>query len=108
MSTDPGAPDDVANEMSESERNRTIIFILIQVFFLAVSPVAGGFHYKLWSMLDSAILVISIGLTGLLFVLESRAMRKKLFALAVVLYVAGVIDISLNILLSGVTGWGDL
>jgi hypothetical protein len=92
--------------MSEGERGRVMIFLAIQVFFLAVSPIAGGFHYKLWSMLDSAILVVSIGLTGLLFVLESRRARKRLFALAILLYVLGVIDISVNILISGITGWG--
>ena len=95
------------SEMTESERNRTFIFMLIQGFFLLVSPFAGGFHYKIWSMLDSSILVISIGLTGLMFVLGAKVARDRVFRAAVALYVLGVLDISLNILLSGWLGWGD-
>ena len=95
------------SEMTESERNRTFIFMLIQGFFLLVSPFAGGFHYKIWSMLDSSILVISIGLTGLMFVLGAKKGRDLAFRAAVALYVLGVLDISLNILLSGWLGWGD-
>ena len=95
-----------AEEMAEAERNRVLIFILIQVFFLLLSPFAGGFNYKVWSMLDSSILVISIGLTGLMFVLGARRGRDLVFKAAVALYVLGVLDISLNILLSGWIGWG--
>lgn len=93
-------------EMTENERNRVIAFIVIQVFFLLVSPWAGGFNYKVWSMLDSAILVVSIGLTGLMFVLEGKRSRTVVFKTAVVLYIMGVVDIALNILLSGWLGWG--
>lgn len=56
-------------------------------------------------MLDSAILVLSIGLTGLMLVMEQRKGRALLFKLAVALYIAGVLDMSLNILLSGWFGW---
>ncbi len=93
--------------LSEAEKTRLITFVVIQVFFLLVSPLAGGFHYKTWSMLDSAILVISIGLTGLVFVLASKKGRELAFRAAVVLYILGVVDISLNILLSGWLGWGS-
>ena len=92
--------------MTESQRNRVVAFIVIQVFFLLVSPWAGGFNYKVWSMLDSAILVVSIGLTGLMFVLEDRRSRAVVFRTAVFLYILGVVDVALNILLSGWLGWG--
>ncbi len=95
-------------EMTEAQRTRITAFIIIQVLFLLVSPLAGGFHYKIWSMLDSAILVVSIGLTGLLFVLENRRSRTLVFKAAVVLYILGVVDIALNILLSGWLGWEKL
>lgn len=93
-------------EMTESQRNRVITFVVIQVFFLLVSPWAGGFNYKVWSMLDSAILVVSIGLTGLMFVLDGKRSRAVVFKAAVALYVLGVVDIAINILLSGWLGWG--
>jgi hypothetical protein len=39
------------------------IFITLQMFFLVVSIFTGGFHFKLWSMLDTALLIQSIGIT---------------------------------------------
>jgi nitrate reductase NapE component len=93
--------------MTEEERNRTLLFVAIQVFFLLVSPLAGGFQYKVWSMLDSAILVVSLGLTGLVFVLDKKRARDTVFKAAMVCYILGVLDISLNILLSGWVGWGN-
>ena len=98
--------DDSAGGMSRNEMSRMTTFVVIQVFFLLVSPLAGGWQYKVWSMLDSAILVCSIGLTGLMFVLEQKSIRDRVFRVAVVLYLLGVVDISLNILVSGVIGWG--
>ena len=56
-------------------------------------------------MLDSALLVLSIGITGLVFTLDSPSHRKAAFRVAMILYVLGVLDMSLNILLSGVLGW---
>lgn len=54
-------------EISNNELARYKNFLGIQVFFLIISPFAGGFNYKIWSMLDSAILVSCIGFTGLAF-----------------------------------------
>lgn len=85
--------------------NRVWAFIVIQVSFLALSPFTGGFHNKVWSMLDSALLVSSIGITGLLFVLEDGIFRQLAFRAALVLYVCAVIDMSINILLTGWFGW---
>lgn len=99
--------DAALGEMTESERNRILIFVGIQILFLVISPLAGGFHYKIWSMLDSSILVVSIGLTGLIFVAGSPKTRALLFKVAVGLYVLGVLDVAVNILLSGWLGWAD-
>ncbi len=89
---------DSAGGMSRNEMSRMTTFVVIQVFFLLVSPLAGGWQYEVWSMLDSAILVCSIGLTGLMFVLEQKRARAIVFRVAVVLYVLGVLDMSINIL----------
>jgi len=58
-------------------------------------------------VLDSAILVLSIGITGLVFTLEAPRHRKLAFRTAVVLYLLAVLDMSVNILVSGVVGWKD-
>jgi len=93
--------------LPEGEMKRAVTFIVIQAVFLAISPLTGGWHYKIWSMLDSAILVLSIGLTGLMFVIEGAKFRRLIFKVAVALYVMAVVDMSLNILLSGWLGWGE-
>ena len=61
-----------------SESMRTVIFLGIQVFFLALSPWTGGFHNKVWSMLDSALLVSAIGMTSLVFVLAFVGVKMLL------------------------------
>jgi len=97
--------DDSQDFMSKVETSRTLIFLGIQAGFLVVSPLAGGFHKTVWSMLDSALLVLSIGVTGLLFTLDTSIGRKIAFRSAVVLYLLAVLDMSVNILVSGVVGW---
>jgi len=87
------------------ELARFKVFVTIQVLFLLASPLAGGFHYKLWSMLDTALFVLSIGVSALAFVVETRRARTLVFRVAAVVYVLGVLDMSANILLSGVLGW---
>ncbi|MBN1254463.1 MAG: hypothetical protein JXA50_04250 [Deltaproteobacteria bacterium] len=87
------------------EAKRTSAFIGLQLFFLAISPFTGGFHKEVWSMLDSSILVLSIGITGLIYILENQSLRKTFFNIALILYILAVLDMSLNILLSGVLGW---
>ena len=67
--------DSTDTEISPSERDRALLFLGIQVGFLAVSPLARGFDMQVWSMLDSPILVFLIGITGLVFVLDELAIR---------------------------------
>ena len=94
-----------AIELSKAELTRTFIFLAIQLGFLVASPWAGGFHNKIWSMLDSSILISAIGITGLVFVLDSFKARRRVFKVAIVLYVAAVVDMSVNVLLTGWLGW---
>lgn len=89
------------------EMTRCKLFIFIQVFFLIVSIFTGGFNYKLWSMLDSALLIQAIGVTGLVVVLEEAHLRRLAFRAGIILYLLGVFDMGINVLISGVVGWKD-
>ncbi len=80
-------------------------FLWIQILFLLASPLTGGFHFAMWSMLDTSLLLLSIGITNLAFVVESRASRRLIFQVAATIYIAGVIDMAINVLMSGVLGW---
>jgi hypothetical protein len=88
-----------------SEVTRVKLFLAIQAFFLIVSVFTGGFHFKLWSMLDTALLIQSIGVTGLVVVLEGARLRRLAFNTAIVLYLLGLLDMGINVLVSGVVGW---
>lgn len=88
-----------------TEMDRLKWFAGLQLLFFIGSPFAGGFHNELWSMLDSALLVISFGITGLVIVLPTQKYKKRAFYIAVVFYVLAVIDIAINILLTGWVGW---
>ena len=92
-------------EPTRSELARFRAFIFIQFLFLGASPLTGGFHYKLWSMMDTSLLVLSIGLSALTFVIETREGRRLVFRTSAVIYVLGVLDMAINILMSGVVGW---
>lgn len=81
------------------------LFLGIQFFFLIVSIFTGGFHFKLWSMLDTALMIQSIGVTGLVLVLEEAHLRRLAFKVAVILYLLAVLDMGINVLVSGVVGW---
>lgn len=93
--------------LSRNEIQRYQIFVWIQVFFLAVSLITGGFNFTVWSMLDSSILIVSIGVSGLLFVMDEVKFRKNIFNVAIVLYLLAVLDMAVNILISGSVGWGN-
>lgn len=95
----------VTEEPSRVELARFKTFITIQVIFLCGSPLAGGLRFRPWSMLDTAILVLSIGMSGLAFVLESPRGRRRVLRIAGTLYLLAVLDMSINILLSGILGW---
>lgn len=92
--------------LPEGQRIKT--FVVLQIFFLLLSPLCGGFHYKMWSMLDTALLIGSIGITALVPVLESRRERSLTLRIAIVLYLAAIADMSINVLVSGWLGWQAL
>ena len=87
------------------ELTRVKIFLGIQAFFLVVSVFTGGFNFKLWSMLDTALMIQSIGVTALVVVLEEARHRRLAFKLAIVLYLVAVLDMGINVCVSGVVGW---
>lgn len=90
------------------EITRVKLFIWIQIFFLIISIFTGGFHFKVWSMLDTALLIQSIGITALVVVLDEPGLRRMAFRAAIVLYLLGLIDMGLNVLISGAVGWSSL
>jgi len=96
---------DSVPEISRTEIQRYQTFIWIQLFFLAVSVFAGGFNFTVWSMLDSSILIVSIGLAGLLFVVDDPKLRKIIFYITIVLYLLAILDMAVNVLVSGSVGW---
>jgi hypothetical protein len=87
------------------ELTRVKLFLGIQAFFLVVSVFTGGFNFKLWSMLDTALMIQSIGVTALVVVLEEAGHRKLAFKAAILLYLLAVLDMGVNVLISGVVGW---
>ena len=87
------------------ELTRVKIFLVIQFFFLVVSVFTGGFNFKLWSMLDTALMIQSIGVTALVVVLEEPQHRRLAFKAAIILYLLAVLDMGINVLISGVVGW---
>jgi len=93
-------PATVADELT-----RVKIFLGIQAFFLVISVFTGGFNFKLWSMLDTALMIQSIGVTALVIVLEEARHRRIAFKAAIVLYLLAVLDMGINVCISGVVGW---
>jgi len=87
------------------ELTRVKLFLGIQAFFLVVSVFTGGFNFKLWSMLDTALMIQSIGVTALVVVLEEQKHRRVAFKVAIVLYLLAVLDMGINVCISGVVGW---
>jgi hypothetical protein len=96
----PPAPPPFVDELT-----RVKIFLGIQAFFLVISVFTGGFNFKLWSMLDTALMIQSIGVTALVVVLEEARQRRLAFKLAIVLYLLAVLDMGINVCISGVVGW---
>jgi hypothetical protein len=87
------------------ELTRVKIFLGIQAFFLVLSVFTGGFNFKLWSMLDTALMIQSIGVTALVVVLEDQRHRRLAFKVAIVLYLLAVLDMGINVCISGIVGW---
>lgn len=89
----------------DDELDRVKIFLGIQVLFLILSGFTGGFQFAWWSMLDSALLIQSIGITALVPVLEEARLRRLAFKAAITFYLLAIADMGLNVLISGVVGW---
>jgi hypothetical protein len=53
-------------------------------------------------MLDIALLIESIGITSLILVLDEARHRHLAFKTAVVLYLIALLDMGINVLISGV------
>jgi hypothetical protein len=87
------------------ELTRVKIFLGIQVFFLVVSVFTGSFNFKLWSMLDTALMIQSIGITALVVVLEDARHRRLAFKVAIIIYLLAVLDMGINVCVSRVVGW---
>ena len=87
------------------ELTRVKLFLGIQAFFLVVSVFTGGFNFKLWSMLDTALMIQSIGITALVVVLEDARHRRLAFKVAIIICLLAVLDMGINVCISGVVGW---
>jgi hypothetical protein len=93
------------NPSDSTEVTRVKLFLGMQFFFLVVSIFTGGFNFKLWSMLDTALMLQSIGVTSLVLVLEEAKLRRLAFRVAVIIYLLAILDMGINVLISGVVGW---
>lgn len=110
MNTEPESPAPILPKPQPEgsipdELTRVKIFLGIQAFFLVVSVFTGGFNFKLWSMLDTALMIQSIGVTALVVILEEARHRRLAFKVAIVLYLLAVLDMGINVCISGVVGW---
>ena len=105
---EPMAPIDLIACLVSDELTRVKIFLGIQAFFLVVSVFTGGFNFKLWSMLDTALMIQSIGVTALVVVLEEARHRRLAFKAAIILYLLAVLDMGVNVCISGVVGWKSI
>ena len=56
-------------------------------------------------MLDTALMLQSIGVTSLVLVLEEAKLRRLAFRVAVIIYLLAILDMGINVLISGVVGW---
>ena len=105
--TPPQSTESVSDPLATmpSERKRVAIFFGLQIFFLFVSFFAGGFRFEAWSMLDTALMIQCLGITGLIMVVDTARMRSLAFKIAIVLYILSIIDMGVNVLVSGFLGW---
>jgi hypothetical protein len=101
----PTADQPTAGNPAVSEVTRVKLFLGIQAFFLVVSVFTGGFHFAVWSMLDTALMIQSIGVTSLVLVLEEHRLRRLAFKTAILIYLLALVDMGINVLISGVVGW---
>ena len=95
-----------APTMSDAERVK--LFLTIEMVFLFISFFTGGFHFALWSMMDTALMIQAIGVTALVVVLDQEWMRVLAFRVAVLLYLSSITAMGVAVLISGVVGWGQM
>lgn len=79
---------------------RAIYFIIIQAIMLGLSTLTGRFKWTFFSTLDSAILLISISFTSMLFVDVNEKRRNIWFTVAVISFFAGIFMMSISLLFS--------
>ena len=91
-----------------SDAARVKLFLAIQIFFLFMTPFCGGFHFALWSMMDTALMIQAIGITALVVVLDQEWMRVYAFRIAVLFYVSSIMAMGVAVLVSGVVGWSGV
>ena len=58
-------------------------------------------------MADSALFLLAIGVMVLAVVVEGRG-RSLAFQAAIFLYLGGLIDMALNVMIGGVVGWQSM
>ena len=112
---EPGeATDDAASAVNQlsaptmSDAARVKLFLVIQVAFLFITPLCGGFHFALWSMMDTALMMQAIGITALVVILDQEWMRVYAFRIAVLFYVSAIMAMGVAVLVSGVVGWSGV
>jgi hypothetical protein len=93
--------------LTKLEVIRTTFFLGMQILCLVFSPLAGGNNRAVWSMLDSALLVLAIGTTSLIYVIDSPSFRRTALYTAIAIYMLAIVDMSVNILITGWVGWVD-
>jgi hypothetical protein len=97
-----------ASAPTMSDAARVKMFLIIQLFFLFITPFCGGFHFALWSMMDTALMIQAIGITALVVVLDQEWMRVYAFRIAVLFYVSSIMAMGIAVLVSGVVGWSGV
>lgn len=93
---------------SRPESSRVRGFLVAQMLFLAISPLTGGFRFASWSMLDTALLIGSLGVTALVPALEHARERRWTMRAAVALYLLAIADMCVNVVVSGRVGWRSI
>ena len=88
-----------------SDEARVKLFIAIQILFLILTPFCGWFHFSLWSMMDTALMIQAIGITALVVVLDREWMRVLAFRVAILFYLSALTAMGVAVLVSGVVGW---
>ncbi len=106
MITDKSAS--AVRALHDPDAERVKLFLTIQVVFLVISFFCGGFHFALWSMMDTALMIQAIGITALVVVLDQEWMRVLALRIAVLFYLSSITAMGVAVLISGAVGWSQL